>query len=98
MHVLYRVASSIVFAANESSLRRTKMLKGTIIKAGQHTRRTIHKVVEVMAGMQQLLLPYDPGTSLRFNRISHVLKKDASIIQNFVKKSGHAIDLEIVTS
>ncbi|KAK9285829.1 hypothetical protein L1049_025030 [Liquidambar formosana] len=92
------VATSFALAANQSTLRRTKKLKETILRAGGDARRTIRKVTKAFKEMQHHLLPYDPDTSFRLNITTHRLGKESRIIQRFVQKNGHSINLAIQTS
>ena len=93
-----RVASSFVLAANQSTLRRTEKIKGTILTIGGDVRESIQKIIKAMTEMQSLLLPYDPSISMSLNMTIHRLGRESHVIRRSVDKNGHSIDQAIHTS
>ncbi|XP_030474109.2 uncharacterized protein LOC115691566 isoform X1 [Syzygium oleosum] len=92
------VASSCVLAANQRSHHRMRRLKETILKAGQDAHRIIRRIITTMTEMEYILLPYEPVVSFQLNLTTHQLGKESRVIQHFVQKNGHSIDLAIQTS
>lgn len=91
------VASSLVLAANQSTLWRTEKMKRSILKMGEDARHTMKQVIKAMTEMQSILLPYDPSTSLSLNITTHRLGRESRVIRGFLHKSGHSIDQAIHT-
>ncbi|XVF61359.1 hypothetical protein PTKIN_Ptkin08bG0123500 [Pterospermum kingtungense] len=92
------VATSLVIAANQSSLQRTKKLRNTVLKAGEDVRVSIRKLITAMTRIQFLLLPYDQKTSHKLNVTTHRLGKESRTIRNFVSSHEHSIDVAIQAS
>ncbi|XP_020537191.1 uncharacterized protein LOC105639992 isoform X2 [Jatropha curcas] len=92
------VATSVVLAANESSLSRTKRFKGTIMEVGEDALQNLNQVKEAMVEMKNLLKRYDSATSRHLNSIANLLAKESTQIEGFTQNSTHAIDLAIQIS
>ncbi|XP_021908110.1 uncharacterized protein LOC110822330 [Carica papaya] len=91
------IATGFAMAANQTSLKRTKNLKETIMGAGGDARKSIRRVMDALTSIEDLLVPYDSRTVLRLNVTTHRLRKEYNTIKRFVRKNGHTIDIAIQT-
>ncbi|KAM7263365.1 hypothetical protein ACFE04_001048 [Oxalis oulophora] len=96
--ILVIIASGFVLAANQSSMKRTKRLKNTILDAGQNVQQAIRKVITGLTEIQYQLLPYDPQMTHQLNLTTHQLRRESRVIHNYVQKNGHYVNMGIQTS
>ncbi|KAI9074617.1 hypothetical protein K1719_043458 [Acacia pycnantha] len=92
------VASSLVFVANQRSLKRTEKLKDSVLGIGEDALSTLSRSIKKMKQMQYLLLPYNQQITGNLSTTIESFRGNSHVIRRFIVSSGRIFDKAINTS